>query len=182
MTVAAAALPEVERILFATDFSPDADLALGHAREAARRFGAEVVLLHVDETQPDETQSDETQRDAGPSAAKRALDARAPGDDPARRLDRAADELTRAGIRVSTLVRRGDPAREILLAAAAERAGLIVLATHGGSRSRSLLLGRVADRVVRHAAVPVLIVRHPARILRETASAVSRQGSTSSRF
>jgi hypothetical protein len=40
-----------------------------------------------------------------------------------------------------------------------------VIATHGWTRSKNLLLGSVADRILRHAAQPVLTVRHPDRVV-----------------
>jgi nucleotide-binding universal stress UspA family protein len=60
-----------------------------------------------------------------------------------------------------TLVREGDPADEILAAATAVGARMIALGTHGRRGLSHLLLGSVADQVVRRATVPVLTVRVP---------------------
>jgi nucleotide-binding universal stress UspA family protein len=138
-----------DRILVATDFSPDAALALQHAKEAARQFHAELILLHVDEA-----------AEAAPMSAEASSRREAAR----RELERLRAELAQDRILATTLLRPGDAAREILHVAEARGVGMIVLATHGATRSRSLLLGSVADRVLRHSSRPVLTVRHPARI------------------
>jgi nucleotide-binding universal stress UspA family protein len=139
---------DVARILFATDFSRDAALALEMTKETARRFGAEVIVLHVDD---------------GAEFAPLSLDAAARREDARLGLERIREDLARELIPVCTLLRPGDPAREIVQVAAARAAGMIVLGTHGWTRSGSLLLGSVVDRVLRHATLPVLTVRHPER-------------------
>ena len=62
----------------------------------------------------------------------------------------------------STLVREGDPADEVLAAAAEIDARMIVMGTHGRRGLSHVLLGSVAEQVLRRAAVPVLTVRVPA--------------------
>jgi nucleotide-binding universal stress UspA family protein len=62
-------------------------------------------------------------------------------------------------ISVEVLVETGDPAMVIADAAVREKIDVIVLATHGLTGLSHLLMGSVAEKVVRHAAVPVLIVR-----------------------
>ena len=138
------------RILLATDLSPDSALALEMAKEVARHFGSDLVMLHVDEGAEVAPLSE--------VAARRRERARC-------QLARASEELGREQISASALIRSGDPAREILHIARTQGVGLIVIATHGWSRSKNLLLGSVADRILRHAGVPVLIVRHPDRVV-----------------
>jgi nucleotide-binding universal stress UspA family protein len=136
------------RILLASDFSPDSAVALAMTKETAYRFDAEVIVLHVDD---------------GAEAAPLSRAATARREEARSRLARACDELTREGISASPLLRTGDPAREILRVAAGRGVGMIVIATHGGSVSNNLLLGSVADRVLRYATMPILTVRHPDR-------------------
>ena len=69
----------------------------------------------------------------------------------------AAPELT--GLPVEIRVREGPPAEEILAAVDAERAQYLVIASHGRGGLKRLLLGSVADRLVRAAVVPTLVVR-----------------------
>jgi nucleotide-binding universal stress UspA family protein len=79
-------------------------------------------------------------------------------------LEAVRRRLMRRGSRARVLVRPGDPGREIPACAAAERAQLIAMSTHGRSGLRRTLLGSVAEVVVRRASVPILLVRGtPAR-------------------
>ena len=71
------------------------------------------------------------------------------------RLEGGAEVLERARI----IVRRGHPYHEIDQIAKDIKAGLIVVSTHGRTGLRHLLLGSVAERVIRHAPCPVLVVR-----------------------
>jgi nucleotide-binding universal stress UspA family protein len=65
-----------------------------------------------------------------------------------------------AGIKLQTMVREGRPAEELCTVAKAD--DLIVVATHGRRGLGRILLGSVAENVVRHAPCPVLVVRDPA--------------------
>src|SRR5262245_66633328 len=68
-------------------------------------------------------------------------------------------ELRANGIRVTTDVRRGEPVDEILAAARESRADLIIMTTHGRTGFARILFGSVAEGVLRHADVPVLLMR-----------------------
>jgi nucleotide-binding universal stress UspA family protein len=70
-----------------------------------------------------------------------------------------AATLESRGLRVKTLIRRGDPVTEILAAAREERADLIAMTTHGRTGPARVLLGSVAESVLRHADVPVFMLR-----------------------
>jgi nucleotide-binding universal stress UspA family protein len=61
----------------------------------------------------------------------------------------------------------GDPAAELARFVAEEGCDLLVVGTHGRTGLSRLLLGSVAERVLRHAPVPVLVVRDPLRLARE---------------
>ena len=87
-------LGPADRILVATDFSPDGDKALACAGELARRFGAETVVLHVH---------------PGEAARAVGLADLLPG-----RLAACLSAMRDRGLPVRGLVRRGDPAIEIL--------------------------------------------------------------------
>ena len=135
-------------ILVPLDFSASSDGALEIAIALARRLDVEVVLLHVDSgvgTAP-----------LGVEDVERRSRART-------ELDRSKQALESVSIPVRVLLRPGDPAREILRVARSHSPGLIVLGTHGHSVATAPLLGSVADRVVRYAPFPVLVVPDPAR-------------------
>lgn len=143
-----ASMLPLDRILVGTDFSPGAERAVRLAADLARGFGAVVLLLHVDDRA----------RTAPPSAAEGALRDRARTE-----LERARRALEANGVRVQSLLRPGDPAREVLRVASTQIASMIVLGSHGASARPALLLGSVADRVVRYAQAPVLVVPPAAR-------------------
>ena len=79
-----------------------------------------------------------------------------------RATEALADELRDWGPTVHTQVTGGSPSTEIVKAAAALDAGLIVLA-NSGTRAEAVLMGSVAHRVMSHAACPVLVVRPGAK-------------------
>ena len=123
----------VQQILIATDFSDEAEAALRLAIEYARRFGARLHLLHVYST----------------------------GEVEVTRLLADAAALAEPDVPVTVSSTGGDAADEILRYAGRRAIDLIVMSTHGRSGVSRLLLGSVADRVLRHSACPVLVV--PAR-------------------
>lgn len=118
------------QILVATDFSESAEAALGVAAEYARVLDARIDLLHV---------------------------ARTAGVDVTRPLKDVAAKLGRH-VPMTFACGTGDPAEEILRYAACHSIDLIVLGTHGRTGVSRLLLGSVAERVIRGAACPVLVV------------------------
>jgi nucleotide-binding universal stress UspA family protein len=73
-----------------------------------------------------------------------------------------ATELRASGVRVSTEVRRGEAAAEILAGVRETGADLIVMTTHGRTGFGRLLLGSVAEAVLRQAGVPVILMRQAA--------------------
>ena len=78
-------------------------------------------------------------------------------------LAEARSQLRKGRYRVSTIVARGDPSREILREAAQHNVDLIALGAKGLTGVRGFSLGSVAQRIARYAKLPVLIVRSPKR-------------------
>jgi nucleotide-binding universal stress UspA family protein len=135
-------------ILVPTDFSSSCEVALELASTMALALGAEVVLLHVDPAA--------AIAPLGPEALTRREEARA-------ELERVRQGLVDRSLVVRVFLRPGDPAREVLRVAEAQRPFAIVMGTHGQSRASAPLLGSVADRVLRYAPYPVVVVPHPER-------------------
>ncbi len=142
------------RILRPTDFSPLAGAALPHAVRLARQCGAELVLLHVLSLAalspfPDISGEVWTRLEREASAA-------AEGE-----LRKTGAQIKRRAphVRVHFLLREGVPFEEILRAARRLHCDLIVLATHGRTGVRHMLLGSVAENVVRRPPCPVLSIR-----------------------
>lgn len=74
-------------------------------------------------------------------------------------MQSARGKLQKAGCRTSFLIRQGAIAETILQTAAEIKADVIVMSTHGRSGIQRWLLGSVADRIVTHSNVPVLLIR-----------------------
>ncbi len=149
-------MPETvfRRVLVPTDFSPQSEAAWGLAQRLARAVGAEVVLVHVFVEAPLYSES--------AFAADRVREVYASGRKwVEEQLARWAANARQDGLTVKTLLRPGVAHDEIVAVARAEGADLIVIGTHGYGGVDRLLLGSVADRVIRLAACPVLAVRRP---------------------
>jgi len=138
-------------ILVPTDFSYAADRALNHAVQLARRFRARVALLHVVATVGFPEILIPALRVDLPQLVTLSRE----------RLDRL---VRRFRIRPSHLaVKTGHAAAEILQFEVETGADLIVMGARGHNQLDRLLIGTTAERVVRHARCPVLVVPLPRR-------------------
>jgi nucleotide-binding universal stress UspA family protein len=155
----------IGKILIPTDGSPYAAAAVTPALELARVFGSEAVVVHAEYPF------------VLPGPEMGALPTSAPT--PALRdpvTKPAAEALAAAGIRVTRVTEIGDPAGVILDQCQAGHADLIVMATHGRSGVGRWILGSVAERVLHHAHVPLLLVRAPGKgKQRKSVAAVKRR-------
>jgi nucleotide-binding universal stress UspA family protein len=148
----------LKQILVATDFSEPSDCALTYARALASSFKATLHVLHVVGNMVDAAYGAEGYAVAVPDLQQQIEDAaRKQLDD----LRIEADEGPLPTKRV--LVTSNSPAGAIVEYAARQGIDLIVTGTHGRGAVAHLLLGSVAERVVRTAGCPVLTVRHPER-------------------
>lgn len=140
----------LKKILVPTDFSAESAKALRYASLLAEQFGATICLINVVETPSFISDMDNVY--VLPSEESRAGDART-------RLIKLAREKIDELIPVNPQVRVGTPFQEIVKAAKALQTDVIVIATHGYTGLKHVLLGSTAERVVRHAPCPVLVVR-----------------------
>jgi len=136
-----------ENILAPTDLSQPSRRAVETAAALAQKCRAKLILFHV---VPCPTCAS---FDAPPDAGKLMDEARRSLDDIARTIppDVTVEKIVRFGAR--------EPVHQIVEEANNVSADLIVLATHGYSGLKRALLGSTAERVVRHAPCPVLVVR-----------------------
>lgn len=149
-------MPGPTRILVPLDFSESSTAALERAGEFASQFSAAVGLMHVFE--PLEL-PDPKDHMGLPGTDPESL-GRISHSAAVRSMDDAVADANERGIRVSaTHVESGDPARAIVDVAEREGYDLIVMGTHGRTGFDHLLLGSVAEKVVRAAKCPVLTVR-----------------------
>jgi nucleotide-binding universal stress UspA family protein len=146
--------PEIRTVLVSTDFSDYGDAAIAHALRIAEQNRARVLMLHVLDARPPVNPlyahyypiPTPEQNRAAEAEARQALSARIPAE-------------LRDSDRVEPIVAQGTPAQEILRIADERQVSLIVIATHGRTGLMRLALGSVAERVVRDAPCPVLVVR-----------------------
>jgi universal stress protein A len=140
------------RILVPLDFSEQSTRALAYAKMLAGAFSASLELMHI---VPNPYISD----GSGLSTAlpqsfldNFEQDARA-------RLEAALTPAERTSFSVQHVVRSGDPRLEIVEHARLAPVDLIVMGTHGRTGVSHLLLGSVAEQVIRTAPCPVVTVR-----------------------
>jgi nucleotide-binding universal stress UspA family protein len=150
-----------QKIVAPTDFSQASALALDAAALLARQFGAEVHLLYV----YDPTLLSPLYVVPGASAlAPPTREPREFEDGAIARLKHVRDEHLQGVAKVELAVEQHTSAAEGICAYARQvDADLVVLSTHGRTGLAHLLIGSVAERVVRHAPCPVLTMRSHAK-------------------
>jgi nucleotide-binding universal stress UspA family protein len=150
-----------KRILVPLDFSTPSDAALDYARIVAARFGASLHLLHVAEDPYRALYSAEVFVPEMEGLRDEIL-----GDATGRLKDRLRDsEMTELHATAEAII--GTPASSIVEYAGGREIDLIVMGTHGRGGMSHLLMGSVAERVVRMAPCPVLTVRQrPAKAVK----------------
>jgi nucleotide-binding universal stress UspA family protein len=138
----------VETILVATDGSPASTAASEEAIDLASRLCARLIVINV--VNVPELMAASTIFPGTVVAAREDADVVARS---------VVDEARRMGVVAAYLTWEGQPGEAIVAAAEAENVDMIVVGTHGRSVVGRLLLGSVSEYVVRHAHVPVLVVR-----------------------
>jgi nucleotide-binding universal stress UspA family protein len=135
-----------KKILFATDFSPASDAALKYATSLARDSGATLVILHVEEL-PTPYAGGEMllpQPEYPNPEIRRMLEAVVPPD---------------KNIKYEHHLVLGTPAEDIVRVAKEQNVDLIVIGTHGRTGLKRVLMGSVAEAVMRRANCPVLTLK-----------------------
>jgi nucleotide-binding universal stress UspA family protein len=147
---------DLKKVMCPVDFSDPSNHALTYALELARAFEAEVVLVHVIDVQF-----------LSPYVVSE-VPTVVPGVDELRKtveqdLQALAEKSRKdyPAVAVRSLLLQGAPFVRIVESAREEQADLIVMGTHGRSGLSHLLIGSVAERVVRKAPCPVLTVKQP---------------------
>lgn len=145
----------LKTILVPSDFSECSDAALRYGLELARRFDARVHLLHV-------VQDPVTHPWAAEGLAVALFDIVDQWQKEAQQRLAGSVPAADAG-RVTAVATVASTYQEILRYAAEHQVDLIVMGTHGRGGVSHMLLGSIAEKVVRRAPCPVLTVRHPQR-------------------
>lgn len=146
---------DIKTILVPTDFSDYAEYAYKWALGLAANCNAKVVLFHATPTMshlafPESVYYPDLAR----MEPELIVDAE-------KRVTEFAAKKGTSSVPVETRVSLGEPMWEICRMAEHEHADLIVMGTHGRTGLSHVVLGSVAERVVRHASCPVLVARLP---------------------
>ena len=128
-----------QRILVPVDGTSGSERAIPYAIGLAQALDAEIIVCHVLTTPVTPASAAEE-----PAAAKY--------------VARMAERFREEGVTVRTLVRRGEAPMEINKAATEWNVDAVVMATRSRQRVQKLMLGSVADVVVRDSRLPVLLV------------------------
>jgi nucleotide-binding universal stress UspA family protein len=146
----------IKTILLPTDGSACSRKATAYAMSFARQYGARIVAVTVIDQRWDE-QTRNAVLEIGHELMQTLHDGYAR--EARRILQEVIDAGATSGVPVETQMVKGVPAEEIVRVGKELSADLIVMGTHGHTGVSHLLLGSVAERVVRRAPCPVLSVR-----------------------
>jgi nucleotide-binding universal stress UspA family protein len=148
----------VKKILFPTDFSTIADQALDYAATLAKENGAKLLIVHIAELP------------AAYGAGEMYYGIPEPDTD---ELLRMLHNVVPRNPPVDHEYRllKGDPAREIVRVAKDDTVDLIVMSTHGRTGLGRVLMGSIAEAVVRRAHCPVLTLKGTVAVPQKTATA-----------
>ena len=160
-------IPEIKKILYATDMSENARFAFGYAVSLANLYGAQIVILHVAEeisSQMNAQVADllgadkwqelqRTRKKEVEEALVKKLEAFC--------LETAAADNTCPFTVPDIKVRKGHPVEEIIAESISSDYDVIVMGTHGHGILAGAMMGSTAMRVVRRSHVPVMVIRLP---------------------
>ena len=140
---------KIQNILVPVDFSESSEGALKYASALAQEFRARITLIYVIEPAPFISDL----RNVPTTLSDEEIEAKAHHE-----LDLLVEEHIKSPIKAESLVRQGKSYSEIVKAAKQLKADLVVISTHGYTGLKHTLLGSTAERVVRHASCPVLVL------------------------
>ena len=161
--------PSIQTILATTDFSDESRSGVRYAVALGEKLNAAVALFHVIEP-PSRLSGVESVVLAREDSALTKL--------ATEELAALAKREGQGDVPVTSSVRTGNPFHEITTAAREDAADLIVIATHGYTGAKHVLLGSTAERVVRHAPCPVLTVPTSTRPWRSWGKAFAKARAT----
>jgi len=144
---------QFKKVLCPIDFSTDSFTALDYAADFARQSEGQLILIHV----VDNPLTDFY----GPRGANFYAEVEHAIEKSKQMLADAA-RTHAAEVPYEVVVKHGNPYTEILDLATAQHADMIVMSTHGHTGPQRLVIGSVAEKVVRTAPCPVFTVRHTA--------------------
>jgi universal stress protein A len=141
----------IRKILVPTDFSKLSMVALEYAEMLLKYQSPEIYLLHV----LDKSTMRKEEKKKKPSEKNFAAIEKVA----MKQLSNIAGQYFTETNVVTLALRKGDPSREIVKLAKEEKVDLIIISTHGRTGIVHVLMGSVAEKVVRHSPAPVLSVK-----------------------
>ena len=139
----------IQKFIVPTDFTVFSDHALDYAVVVAKRFHANILIMHVIEPFTYSV-----------TDMMQVVDHYVPLKTIAQpMLENLQNRISKGGVKSSTVVTKGTPYLEIIKKARKDGADLIVMGTHGRTGAKHILMGSVAERVVRMASCPVLTLK-----------------------
>lgn len=160
-------IPDIKRILYATDLSENSRYAFGYAVALAERFGASITLLHViEDFSPSSTAliiNHLGQQGLADIQKRRTTEfVEATKSRMAQFCEEVANDSPECKLLVDEMeTGTGHPAEEILQMAKTGRFDMVVMGTRGAGGLAEALMGSTARRVIRRSKIPVLTVRLP---------------------
>ncbi len=146
-------MKKISKILCAVDFSQHSEEVAAYAATFAKTFGARIIVVYA---APDLAQYDNLH--VSPTTLEGTLEELFIG---AEKSMEAFVPAAFKDMQVQGIVVSGDPAEEIIEIANSSDADMIIMGTHGRKGIERILLGSVAERVVKSSSIPVLTI-HPA--------------------
>lgn len=145
---------EFEKILFPTDFSESAENAARYAISLAKKYGSNLYIVHVVEpfTYTTDFGLDYSVQYKEMEATARRL------------LDEFVASIQRNYLDAEGVLLSGEPFVEIIKYAKREQVDLIIMGTHGRTGLEHMLLGSVAEKVVRKSPCPVLTIKKTGQV------------------
>lgn len=141
----------IKKLLLATDRSSHAEKTIAYALELAKSSGASVIVMHAFSPPPTLHRHGTFVLDELTTSLE---------EDAKELVATVAERFIGEGLTVTALAMEGHPVEAILRAAETEKPDVIVMGSRGENNTvPGVLLGSVAERVVRHAAVSVLVVK-----------------------
>ncbi len=162
-----AAIPEIKKILYATDLSENARFAFGYTMSLANKYGAGITIVHVLEDISPFADSlvmnivgEKKWKELKDSGEQQVLDTIK------QRLQNFCEEVSRdlpecPFITDEIVVKIGNPADEIMDLIETGDYDLVVMGAHGHGIIGSAMMGSISRRVVRRSKKPVLVIRLP---------------------
>jgi universal stress protein A len=144
---------KIEGVLVPVDFSKQSILATKFAASLAQEYNSKLYLMHVREHLPIYVQTEFTDYEAFQKRRN---------EEDKTELSRIIPQAIKEMIPVEEILEFGSPAHHAIVKTARELdVDLIVIATHGRTGLSHVMLGSVAEHVIRHAPCPVFVVRNP---------------------